>query len=204
MVVRVLVVYTESSAYVDVCDVLDAGGLKPVLQLVDAYAQGGKVVHLQNLASYVEVKACEVYIAHAACHVDHGLHVLHVYAELVLGQSCGNVGVGVGSDIGVYTECNACLHVHTCGYPGDDFQFGNALDVETTDAGIKCHFDFPVTLADSCKDDAVCRKACIECCLNLPAADTVGSKSCSGNTRQNGWLGTCLDGIVQLHSFCHA
>ena len=98
LLVGMLVVYAESTAHVDVFH-FDVVLFQFVLEFVDAVAQGAEVSHVEYLAAYVEAETNELYVLHILGLLYDGVHITHGNAELVLCQTCGDVGVCMCTDV---------------------------------------------------------------------------------------------------------
>ena len=123
----------------------------------------------------MEVQAYNLRVLKLLGMLNDGHHVAHGDAKLVFCQAGGYVGVGMGSDIGVQSEGHACyLSFGSCQLV-DDLQFGNALDVETEDVVVESEVDFPIALANAGIDDFRTGESCLDACLNLAAADAIGT-----------------------------
>ena len=81
-----------------------------------------------------------------------GHHVAHGDAKLVFGQPRGDVGMGVGTHVGVQAEGHAGRLALLLCQLVDDFQLGNTLNVEAEDVVVKSEVDFPVALAYAGED----------------------------------------------------
>ena len=101
----------------------------------------------------MEVESDELDMAHLLGSLDDAFHVFHGNAELVLGQSRGDIGMGVGTDIGVDAQCHLGCLVHAGGNLLDDLQFGLALHVEAEDTFLQSQLNLPVAFAHAGIDD---------------------------------------------------
>ena len=124
-----LIVYAETSAHIDVL-YADAMAFQLVLQFVDAITECLEVTHVENLRTDVEMQSHEFDVLQLFCLGNHGLHVAHGDAELVLGQSRGDVGMGVGAYIGIQSECHAGHLALLASQFVDDFQLWDALHIK--------------------------------------------------------------------------
>ena len=131
-------------------------------------------------------------------------HVVHVNTELVFCESCGNVGMCMGSHVRIQTEGDAChLPLVGCQFV-DDFQFRDALYVETEDIVINAEIDFPVALAHTSEDNLRDREPSLDRGLDLTATHTVGSQSGLTDDAEHFRIGIGLDSIVHHESLVAA
>ena len=190
-----LVVNAQSSTHIDVLNA-DAVTLQFLLQLVDTVTQGFKVTHVQYLAAYVEVQSHHLNVGHLTGFLYDLQHVAHVDTELVLCQSCRDVGMRVGSHVGVQPECHAGGFAFLRSQLIDNLQFGYALHIEAEDVVIQSEIDFPVSLTYTGIDNLVAGEPCPQGCFYLASTDAVSTQSCLTDDAQHFGIGICLDGIV--------
>ena len=190
-----LVVNAQSSTHIDVLNA-DAVTLQLLLQLVDTVAEGFKVTHVQYLAAYMEVQSHHLDVCHVAGFLYHLQHVAHVDAELVLCQSCRDVGMRVGSYVGVQPECHTGGLALFCCQLIDNLQFGDALHIEAEDVVVQSEIDFPVCLAYTGIDYLAAGEPCPQGCFYLASADAVCTQSCLTDDAQHFGIGIGLDSIV--------
>ena len=201
--VGVLIVDAETAADVDMFHA-DAVTLELVLQFVDAIAESLKVAHVENLTADVEVEPDNLDVLQLAGVLNDGHHVAHGDAELILGQSGGDVGVGVGTYVGVQSEGHAGHLALGGSQLVDDLELGDALDVEAEDVAVEPDVDFPVGLADAGEDNLRAREASLDAGLNLAAADAVGTQACLTDDGEQAWVDVGLDGVVDVPPFVAA
>ena len=96
------------------------------------------------------------------------------YAESVLEETHGLMVyqhqatlMGVGAYIGIDAEADGCHLVFSGCNLVDDFQFGNALYVETEDVLVNAELDFPIAFSYACKDDFIGWEASFEHLLDF-------------------------------------
>ena len=196
-VVRMVVADSQTAAHVDVLQ-LDMLALELQLQVVDAVAECFEVAHIENLRADVEVQSDELDVLHLACYLDDVVHIAHSDAELVLGESRRDVGMRVGTYIGVDAQADASHLIFRGRQLVDYLEFGNALDVEAEDVGIEAEVDFPVTLAHAGIDYLRCGEAGAEGSTYLTSADAVGSQPRMADDGQHLRVGVCLHGVVDV------
>ena len=137
-------------------------------------------------------------------------NVQHIFlgdTELVLGQSRGDVCVGVCIDVGVDAEAHARAYIKRGGKFVDDIQFRRAFHVEHGDAGLQGDADFPVCLSDAREDNLRSGKTGVQGRFNLAAAHAVGTQPGGCNLAQDVGVAVGLDGVVYVVvavSFCLA
>ena len=159
--VGVRIVDTQSATHVDVLNT-DAMTDKLLLQLVYAIAECLEIAHIQYLRTNMEVQAYKFYVLHLLGLANHLYHIAHSDAELVLGQSGGDVSVGVGTHIGIQTESHAS-HLALLGCQlVDNLELGDALYVKTEDVVVQSKFDFPIALTYTSINDFLLREACLD------------------------------------------
>ena len=195
--IGIVVIYTQSASYVDVVEG-DAFTLQEVLNLVDAEGEVAEVVHLEDLAADVEVESAQADMLHALGNAYDTEGVFEGDAELVFCQSCGDVGMGVSTHVGIDAEADAGSFAHAACEFVDDFEFGYALDVEAIDVVVEGGTDFPVALADACEDDLGGGESCLDGCFYLAAADAVDAQSCPVDKSQEHGVGIGLDGVMHF------
>ena len=193
--VRMLIIYTQSATYIDVLHD-NAVLLQQILQFGDAIAECLEVAHIEYLTTDVEMKSYNLDMLHGLSFLDDTQHVAHGNTKLILSQSCSDVGMSMGTDVGVETECHTGrLAPLGCQFV-DNLQFGNAFDIEAEYVVVETEIDFPVALADTGINNLCCRKTGAQRGFYLTTADTVGAKSCLADSAQYLRVGIGLDGIV--------
>ena len=150
--IRMLIVHTQTTANIDMLHD-DPALLQLVLKLVHAITEGFEVTHVENLRTDVEVETHELHVGKLVSLVDHRIHIAHGDTKLVLSQSGGDIRMGMGTHIGVQTECHARHLTLGCCQLVDDLQLRDALNVEAEDIIVKSEIDLPVTLANACIDN---------------------------------------------------
>ena len=144
------------------------------------------------------MKSYELYVGHLMGTLNGRDEVVERYAELVLRKSSGDVGVCVGTDIGVHTKRNTCCFALGGSQLVDDFKLSYAFHVEAEDVCVESEIYFPVALADSCVHNLVGRETCIERCLYLAAAYTVGAETSMAYELEHFRVDIGLHGVVNL------
>ena len=129
----------------------------------------------------------------------YALHILHINAELVLGESRLYVGMCVCSHVGIDAQAYGGCAVELGSEVVDDFQFGYALHVEAEDALLQTETYLPVALANAGINNLFCGESGFKCSTYLTAAHAVGPQSCLCNLTQNAGVGIGFDGIVHVH-----
>ena len=166
------------------------------MQLVEAVAQGGEVAHVEYLRTYVEMQSDELDVLQSGSQVNDAVHVGHADAKLVLCQSGSNVGMGVGTNIGVDAESHVG-HFATCGSQlVDDLELGHRLYVEAEDVAVQSEVNLPVSLAHACKNYLGGREAGTQGGLNLASAYTIGTQATLTDDGEHLGIGIGLNGIV--------
>ena len=97
----------------------------------------------------MEVQAHKLHVGQFLSFANHGFHISHGDAELILCKSGGDVGVRMCTDVWIQTECHASDLVLGCSQFIDDLQLRNALHIEAEDIIVKSQIDFPIRLADT-------------------------------------------------------
>ena len=152
----------------------------------------------------MEVQTYELYVSKLFGLADYRNHIAHGDTKLVLGQSGGDVGVRVGSHVGVQAEGHAGrLSLGSCQLV-DDLQLRNALYVEAEDVVVESEVNLPITLAYAGEDDFRAGEACLHTGFYLAAAYAVGSQSSLTDNLQQLGVGIGLDGVVYHESLVSA
>ena len=170
--------------------------VKLILQFVDTVAEGYEVAHVENLRSDVEVKTHKLHVCHGLSLTDYGNHVAHGNAELVFGESCGDVGMRVSAHVGVDAESHVGCLPFGCRQLVDNLKLGKALHIEAENVVVETEVYLPVALAHSGIDDARGIEPCLHGSLYLSSADAIHSETCLAYDAQQGRVGVCLHGIV--------
>ena len=197
--VRVGIVNAEATSHVDMF-YADAVVIKYILKFVDTIAECLEVTHVEYLGADMEVESDELYILQLLGFGDDCQHIVHIDAELVLCQTRGNVGVGMGTDIGIQTEGDAGhLSLSGCQLI-DNLEFWDALYIEAEDIVVDTQIDLPVALSHAGKDNLGYREAGLDRCLDLTSTDAICSEACLTDDAQYFRIGISLDGIVYYES----
>ena len=157
-----------------------------------------EVAHIENLRADVEVQAHELDVLHLLSHADDVEHVAHRDAELVLGQSGGDVGMRVSTHVGIDAQADARHLSLRGGQLVDDLQLGDALHVEAEDVGVEAEVDFPIALAHAGVDNLRGREPRAEGGTNLSAADAVGAEPRLAYDAEHLRVGVGLHGVVHV------
>ena len=125
----------------------------------------------------MKMQAYKFHMVQCRSYLNHLLHVFHGDAELVFRQSRGDVGMCMGTYVGIDTEGNSGDFAFCFGKFVDDFQFGDAFYIEICNTGINSQVDFPIAFADSGKDNPAGRETSLDTCFDFSTAYTVGPES---------------------------
>ena len=193
--VGVRVVDTQSATHVDVL-YADAMRDEFLLQLVDAIAKSLEITHVENLRTNVEVQTYELDVRQFLSLANHGYHIAHGDTKLVLSQTRGDVGMGVGTNIRIQTERYASHFSFGCCEFVDNLEFGDAFYVEAENVVIEAKIDFPIALAYTCINNLIIGEARLERSFDLAATHAIGSKTCLADDAEHTGVGVGLDGIV--------
>ena len=99
-------------------------------------------------------------------------------AELVFAEAGGDVGVGLGEDVGVDAEGEAGALAEEGGAVGEQVELGLGLDVEDEDVGFEGGVDLGDLLADAGEDDLLeGRLPGLADALELAAGDDVEARA---------------------------
>ena len=111
----------------------------------------------------------------------------NVDAEFVLAQAGGDVGMGLGEDVGIDAESEAGLELELCGARGEQIELGFALHVELENAGFERVVDLRRGFAHAGEDDAIDGFGrCGENALEFAAGDDVKSGAVLSQQLENG------------------
>ena len=149
----------------------------------------------------MEVQTNELNVRQLLGLTDHGYHIAHGDTKLVLGQTGGDVSMGVRTNIRIEAERYASHFSLGCCQLIDHLEFGDAFYVEAENVVIEAEVDFPIALTYSCINNLVIWESCLERSLDLAAAHAVGTKSCLADNAKNTWVGIGLNGIVYHKAF---
>ena len=112
--VRIVVVDTEATAYVDVLNV-DALLCKTLEKFVHTTAESLEIAHFKNLASDVEVESDELDVWQLLCLTNSEFHVFHCDAELILSKTSCDICVCMSTYVWIYAEADtSCLAFLSC------------------------------------------------------------------------------------------
>ena len=184
MRLRMYVIYSQTASYIDASQG-NTPMLEPILKFIDTVAQGLKIRHIEYLAAYMEVQAEEVYIGQGQSLLYRLFHIFQIDAELVLGQSRGNVGVGMGANIGVDSQGNARYKPLLSGKLADYFQLLRTFHIETTYTGVQGKQYFLVSLAYSGKFNSLSLETALEGQLYFTSAHAVHPEARKGYLPEN-------------------
>ena len=106
--------------------------------------------------------------------------------------------MGVRIDFRIDAESDGGDFAFLPGQLVDDSQLGERLDVEAEDVVIQTEVDFPIRLANTCKNYLAGRETGIQRCLNLTAAYAVGSEAVAGDKLQHAGIGVGLDSVMDI------
>ena len=122
----------------------------------------------------------------------------HRDTELILAEAGGYLIMGMGIDVGIDAQTDACGGAHRGRNLTDDLQFFHGFHIETEDTLFEGIAYLVVGLGDAGKDDLRGRKTCFDGCFDFTTADAVGTYTGSSDSAEDGFGGTCLDGIVNV------
>ena len=186
------VVDAETAAGVDVADVV-AVFAEVGDEAGDAGEGGGEGIDLADLRADVDADAGGVKPFGFCCLAVDGAGGFDVDAELVFAEAGGDVGMGLGEDVGVDAEGEAGALAEGFGTGGEEVEFGLGLDVEQEDVGFEGGVDLPDLFADAGEDDLLERGLVgLADTLQLSAGDDVEACSLLGEqdaeSRAKSWL----------------
>lgn len=144
-----LVVDAQTSADIYILH-LDMLLLQFVLYLVYPVTQSFEVAHVKNLRADVEVQTYEFYVLHLCGFLDGRKHVAHCYTELVLSQSCGNLGIRVCTYVWIYAEAHPCYLTFLLCQLIDNLKLGDTFHIEAENVLVESKVYLPVGLSNSC------------------------------------------------------
>ena len=97
----------------------------------------------------MEMQTYHLDVSHVLGFFNDFQHVAHVNTELVLSQTCGDVGMGMSSHIGVQSESHAShLPFSSCQFV-NNLKLWNTLNIETEDVVVQSKVNLPVALANA-------------------------------------------------------
>ena len=199
-VVGMMIVNAQSATYIDMF-ANDVVLHEQFLQFVHTVTKGHKVIHFKNLRTDVEVQPHELDILHLLCLFDDWYHIVHGDAELVFRQSCGDVGMGMCSNVRVDTESHMRHFSLGCSQFVDDLQFRHRFYIEAENIMFQAVVDFLVGFSHTGKYNLLVREARFDRCTYFAAAYTIGSQSCFSDYAKHFGIGIGLDGIVHHKIF---
>jgi len=120
-----------------------------------------------------------------------------VDAELVGGEAGGDVGVGLGEDVGVDAEGEAGGAAEEFGAGGEEIEFGGGFDVEEKDSGFEGGVNLGDLLADTGEDGfGNGRPGDFEDAGEFAAGDDVETGAVLSEELEQGERGVGLDGVA--------
>lgn len=163
----------------------------------DAFECSGEGIDLADLRADVDGDAVGLEpFGFGGAAVD-GAGCLDVDAELVLGEACGDVGVGFGEDVWVDAESEAGADSEGFGTCGEEVELHLGLDIELEDAGFEGGVDLPRLLADAGEDDFFERRLVrFAHALELAAGDDVEACTLFAEQAQDGERGIGFNGVA--------
>ena len=191
------IVNAESAADVD-AGKRDALGAEFLLPFVDVFAEVAEGFRLGDLRADVIVHTHQFQVVQRFDEGDDLHEIFGRNAEFVLVESRGDFGVGVGIDVGIDAEGNACSDAERGGNRVDDFQFGCAFHVETTDARFQGETYLFVRLSHSGEHDFVGGKTGVQGSLHFATGHAVGTESFGCDELQDARICVRFDGIVNV------
>ena len=159
--VRMLVVDSQSPAYIDVAD-RQAVAPEPRCDAVHAVAKRHEIGHVQDLRPYVEMQAAIAHVLHSQNLPQHPFHLFVENAELVLRQARGDVGVGVRAYIGIHADAHRRHGPHLPGQGVYHLQFGHRLHVEAGNSEREPQADVLIGLPHPGEHYPLGGEACLE------------------------------------------
>ena len=121
-----------------------------------------------------------------------------VDAELVFGESRGDVGVGVGSHVGVDAYADGSAAAGGKRQFADHHHLGGGFHVEAAYPGVEAELNLVVPLANACEHDGFRPETGCKCGADLPSADAVRPQAGIGDDAQDVRVGISLHGVVDL------
>lgn len=193
---RVAVVDAEAASGVDGADVV-AVVAKLRDKRGDACECGGEGVDFADLRADVDGDAVGLEpFGFGGAAVD-GAGGFDVDAELVFAESGGDVGMGLGEDVGIYAEGEAGADAEDLRSVGEEVELLLGLDVELEDAGFEGCIDLPDLLAYAGEDDFFEGGLVgLTDTLELASGDDVEACPLAGEEAKDGERGVGLDGIT--------
>jgi len=123
--------------------------------------------------------------------------VADVDAELVFAEASGDVGMGVGENVGVDAEGEAGLALEFLGADGQESQLGLAFYIKLKNAGFEGEVDLGRGLADAGEDYAVEGFwGSGADALQLTTGDDVKASATVRKQLEDGEGGVCFNGIA--------
>ncbi len=152
--VGVVVVDAETTAGVDGAD-FDADAGELMNQRVDALESCAEGIGGADLGADVDTDSMGIEPAVAGGALVDREGAANVDAELVLAETCRDVGMRFGEDVGIDAQSEAGAGFELAGALGEKIELLLALDVELQDAGAQSLVDFIGRFADAGEDDAL-------------------------------------------------
>jgi len=171
----------------------NAGGGQLIHQgqhLVQGFRKGAGV---QELGADVAVDAGNVQAGQGGGLAVEGQGVLIGHAELVLAQTGGNIGVGVGIHIGIDPQAYRGPLAQAQGHPVEPFQLGGGFHVEAENTGVQGLGHFPFGLAHAGEHHLARIRPGGQDPAQLSAGDDVKPRTQTGEEGQHSQVGIGLD-----------
>ena len=81
----------------------------------------------------------------------------------------------MGANVRIDAEANLCNLILLLGKLVDYLKFRNAFYIKAENSFLQSEVDFPITLTYASINNLVGRETCVDGCLNLSSAHTVGT-----------------------------
>ena len=81
----------------------------------------------------------------------------------------------MGANVRIDAEANLCNLILLLGKFVDYLKFRNAFYIKAENSFLQSEIDFPITLTYASINNLVGRETCVDGCLNLSSAHTVGT-----------------------------
>ena len=171
----------------------DAGSGQLIHQgqhLVQGFREGAGV---QELGADVAVDAGNVQAGQGGGLAIEGQGVFIGHAELVLAQTGGNIGVGMGIHIGIDPQAHRGPLAQAQGHAVEPLQLGRGFHVEAENPGAQGLGHFRLGLADAGEHHLARIRASGQHPAQLPAGDDVKPSAQTGEEGQHSQVGIGLD-----------